>query len=358
MKIVFIVRNTLFTVRGGDTVQVQETAEGLRNAGVEVDIRMASEKIDYTVYDGLHFFNITRPADMLLHIQKSRKPFVVSTILINYALYDKYQRPGLTGKLLSLFPAQTVEYIKAAGRFITGRDKLVSIDYLWKGQRASIREVLQKAKAVLVQAKEEYDDLVLAYGIKPVFFLVRNGISTTVFKQPATIARQANLVLCAARIEGIKNQLNLIRALNNTEYELVLAGNAAPGQQAYYRQCKHIAAANVSFTGHLCQQELAAYYALAKVHVLPSWFEVCGLSSLEAAAMGCNVVITDNGYARSYFKDAAFYCDPSSPESILKAVKMAAVSDAGTGLQQTIAENYSWQKTAADTLAVYKKLFY
>lgn len=358
MRIAFIVRNTLFTVRGGDTIQVQETADGLRNAGVEVDIKLASEKIEYSMYDGLHFFNITRPADMLLHIQKSKKPFVVSTILINYALYDKYQRPGLTGKLLSFFPAQTVEYIKAVGRFITGRDKLVSIAYLWKGQRNSIRDILQKAKAVLVQATEEYEDLVLAYGISPGYFLVRNGINGSLFYKKDNLSRQSNLVLCVARIEGIKNQLHLIKALNNTEYKLVLIGNAAPGQQAYYRQCRTIAAANVSFIDHLPQQELAAYYASAKVHVLPSWFEVCGLSSLEAAAMGCNVVITDNGYARSYFKEAAFYCDPASPESILKAVSLAAASEADTGLQQSIPANYSWQQTAADTLAVYKKVLY
>ena len=92
MKIVFIVRSTLFTARGGDTIQVEETAANLRNLGVAVDIKKASEKINYNDYDLLHFFNIIRPADILLHINRSGKPFVVSTILVNYALYDNMQK--------------------------------------------------------------------------------------------------------------------------------------------------------------------------------------------------------------------------------------------------------------------------
>lgn len=358
MKILFIVRSTLFTAKGGDTIQVQETAANLRKAGVLVEIKKASEKIDYDAFDVLHFFNITRPADMLVHISRSGKPFVVSTILINYALYDKYQRKGLAGKLLAVFSAPGIEYAKVLYRFLTGRDKLVSLPYLWKGQQGSIKEILQKARTVIVQAKEEYDELVKLYDIRPDHHVVHNGVNTGLFKNTATVNRTNNLVLCVARIEGIKNQINLIRALNNTAYRLVLIGDAAPGQQGYYRQCKTIAASNVSFINHLPQHELTAYYAEAKVHVLPSWFEVCGLSSMEAAAMGCRVVITDNGYARSYFEEAAFYCDPAKPESILQAVEMAMESDDDEGLQQKILNNYSWQKTATDTLAVYKKIIH
>jgi len=357
MKIAFIVRSTLFTARGGDTIQVQETASSLREAGIEVDIKLASESIAYAAYNGLHFFNITRPADILMHIRRSNKPFVVSTILINYALYDKHYRRGLAGKVLSIFSAPGIEYAKALYRFVTGRDKLVSIAYLWKGQQGSIKEVLRKTSAVLVQATEEYDDLVKLYGISPAHYIVHNGINEYLFQHHKTVVRKKNLVLCVARIEGIKNQYNLVRALNDTGYQLILIGDAAPGQQAYYKQCKAIAASNISFIDHLPQHELTAYYASATVHVLPSWFEVCGLSTLEAAAMGCRVVITGHGYARSYFGEDAFYCDPEDPESILKAVEKAMAKDDDNRLQQKVLQNYSWKKTAADTLAVYKTVF-
>ena len=355
MKIVFIVRSTLFTARGGDTIQVEETAANLRNLGVAVDIKKASEKINYNDYDLLHFFNIIRPADILLHIKRSDKPFVVSTILINYTLYDKHHRHGITGKLFTFIPASGNEYAKALYRFLTGRDTLVSISYLWKGQKRSVTEILKKTKAVLVQAREEYKDLVKLYGVIPDYYLIHNGVNACLFHYSKTVNRVKNMVLCVARIEGLKNQYNLIKALNNTAYTLVLIGDAAPNQKGYYQQCRDIAAGNVSFINQLPQPQLADYYAAATIHVLPSWFEVCGLSSMEAAAMGCRIVVTDNGYARSYFEDDAFYCDPAKPESILQAVELAMNTDYDNGLQKKIRENYSWKKTAADTLAVYKK---
>jgi glycosyltransferase involved in cell wall biosynthesis len=355
MKIAFIVRSTLHTGAGGDTIQVEETACHLRKMRVEVDILKANEKINYASYQLLHFFNITRPADILVHVQRSKKPFVVSTILVNYALYDKQQRPGMAGKLFKLLPADGIEYVKTLYRCLLGKDRLMSISYLWKGQRHCIREILKKATAVLVQDKNEYTDLVRWYQVAPPFAIIHNGVNHGLFKTGNVVNREDDLVLCVARIEGLKNQYNLIKALNNTHYKLLLIGNAAPNQKKYYRECRKIAAANISFINYLPQQELIQYYAKAKVHILPSWFEVCGLSSLEAAAMGCRVVITGNGYAGSYFNDAAFYCDPSQPRSILQAVDKAVAAKSNGELQKKIIHNYTWQKTAADTLAVYKK---
>lgn len=356
MKIVFIVRVTLYKVPGGDSIQVEETAWHLRKAGIEVDIKKADEKIDYSNYNLLHFFNITRPADILKHTRRSAKPFVISTILIDYSDFDKINRRGITGWLLNLFSADGIEYIKTIYRWLAGKDKLVSAAYLWMGQRRSIREILSRTKEVIVQSENEYTDLVKRYGVSPVYSVIQNGVNTDLFKNTGkTIRRESDLVLCVARIEGIKNQYNLIRALNNSGYRLLLIGNAAPNQKNYYRQCRSIAAANISFIDHMQQEQLIQYYSTACVHVLPSWFEVCGLSSLEAAAMGCQVVISDRGYARAYFSNDVFYCNPSQPETILQAVHDAATANPNNSLQKRVLENYSWQKAAEKTISVYKK---
>jgi glycosyltransferase involved in cell wall biosynthesis len=355
MKVLFIVRSTLFSIRGGDTVQVEETARELRNAGVEVEIKKTNERIIYDSYDLLHFFNIIRPADILVHIKRSMKPFVVSTILIDYSAYDKLQRSGITGKLFKSLPADSIEYLKTVCRVLMRKDRLASISYLWKGQRRSIKQILRQTKCVLVQAEKEYTDLVSRYRVTPPFHIIHNGVNTALFQSGNTIKKEDNLVLCVARIEGIKNQYNLIKALNNTEYKLLLIGNAAPNQKDYYRQCQKIAAPNISFINYLPQEQLLPYYAAAKVHVLPSWFEVCGLSSLEAAAMGCRVIITNNGYAASYFNGEAFYCDPSKPESILASINTAMAAKSNGELQKKGFKNYTWQKTAEKTLSVYKK---
>jgi len=358
MKIGLITRSTLMSEKGGDTVQVLQTAQWLRQLGVQADIISTSNTPDYSKYDLLHFFNIIRPADILHHIRRFNKPFVVSPVLVDYSEYDKFYRKGLPGLSFRFLSADTIEYLKAIARRIKGKDKIRSLSYLWRGHRKSIREILNRSALVLPNSNLEYERLTQLYSKTLPYITVPNGIDENLFRPNPTIKKDPNLVVCAARIEGIKNQLNLIRALNDTEYTVVIIGAPALNQMDYYRRCRNIAGKNIIFLDHLSQKELVQYYQKAKVHILPSWFETCGLSTLEAAAMGCNVVITDKGFTREYFEDFAFYCDPSSPASILEAVENAASSPARQGLQEKILNCYTWKKAARETLKAYQKILY
>jgi glycosyltransferase involved in cell wall biosynthesis len=170
------------------------------------------------------------------------------------------------------------------------------------------------------------------------------------------IEKNDKLVISVARIEGIKNQLNLIKALNGTAYKLLIIGAPAPNQVCYYNMCKKTAKNNITFIDHLPQHELVTYYEKAKVHVLPSWFETTGLSSLEAAAMGCNVVITDKGDAKEYFGDDGFYCDPASPLSIYDAVEKAASAPLNISLKDRVQRHYSWKQASLKTLQSYYQI--
>jgi glycosyltransferase involved in cell wall biosynthesis len=356
MKVAFITRSTLYKVPGGDTEQVVQTAKCLEEIGMKADIRLTDEQINYRNYDLLHFFNIIRPSDILYHATKSNKPFVISPNLIDYSEYDKKQRRGISGLIFQLFSADTNEYLKTLSRWLLNKDVLKSKSYVRMGHKKSIREILKKTSLVLPNSDSEQAFLKRTYSIERPYHVVPNGINTNLFVPNGPLLKDNDLVVCAARIEGLKNQLNLIKALNNSSFTVLIVGEPAPNQNRYYKKCRGIAADNIIFTGRLTQKELAAFYRRAKVHVLPSWFETCGLSTLEAAAMGCNVVITDKGYTREYFGDDAFYCDPSDPASILNAVKQASKSDCRKELQRKILNNYTWQRAAAVTLKAYKKI--
>jgi glycosyltransferase involved in cell wall biosynthesis len=260
----------------------------------------------------------------------------------------------LAGKVLRLFPATANEYIKTIARWILKKDHLQTTSYLWKGQNKSIKEILQKATLLLPNSEAEYQKIEELYGVKKKYSVVHNGIDRSLFSHLKGIKRDDKLILSAARIEGRKNQLNLIKALNNSDYTVLLTGLPAPNQKKYYDECKRIASKNIIFCGRVPVNVLLDYYRKAKVHVLPSWHETCGLSSLEAAAMGCNIVITEKGFTREYFGDDAFYCDPGDPESIFNAVENAAQSDCHTVLQQKILDHYTWQQAAACTLIAYQ----
>ncbi len=355
MKVAFITRATLYKVPGGDTEQIIQTTRHLNNTGIEADILLTDQAIDYNKYDLFHFSNIIRPSDILYHIKRCHKPFVISPNFIDYSEFDRKERKGLSGRILSLFSRHGHEYLKTIGRWVLGRDILRSKSFITRGQKGSIIKILRSSSMVLPSSSAEMDDLRKSFHTQTPFSLVPNGIDSTAFV-PNGLPKNGKLVVCAARIEGIKNQLNLIRALNNSEFLVTIIGDAAPGQNKYYQNCRQLAAENIRFSGRLSHRELAAVYKQAKVHVLPSWFETCGLSSMEAAAMGCNIVVSDRGFVREYFGIDAFYCDPADPESILEAVRKASAAPLKRRLQEKILENYTWEKTTEATIRAYKKI--
>jgi len=354
MKVSFISRATLYSDKGGDTMQLVQTAAQLRRLGIAVDIFTADQKPDYTAYDLLHFFNIIRPDDILPHIARTEKPFVVSTIFVDYSEYEKKAKRGPSAILFKFLSPYFIEYLKVLARFFVNGEKIKSIYYLLHGQKQSIRKIVKNAGMLLPNSQSEYDRLSLSYGIKKEYRIIPNGIDRTLFIPGSTdVQRDDHLILCVARIEGRKNQLNLIRAMANTAYRLILIGARSTNQMNYYEQCKRAATPNVQFIDFLEQQSLLDYYRKAKVHVLPSWFETTGLSSLEAAAMGCNIVATRKGDAYEYFKDHAYYCDPESPDSIFQAVDKAASNSVPAALSSLVREQYNWEIAAKKTFEAY-----
>jgi glycosyltransferase involved in cell wall biosynthesis len=356
MKVAFISRSSLFTAKGGDTIQMQETARHLKDWNVAVDIRLTNEKINYREYDLLHFFNLTRPADILYHIKRSKTPFAVTPLLIDYSEFDQQYRKGISGKIFRYLSSAQIEYFKSIARFIKGQEKIRSVSYLLKGYDRSIKYILLKAAMVLPNSKREYQNLVQLYSLSPSFSIIPNGIDTDLFSSTVNKEKDPNLILSVARIEGLKNQLNLIKAVNDSRFQLFIIGDAAINQTGYYKKCKKTASKNVHFIDHLPQQELIQYYQKAKVHILPSWFETCGLSTLEAASLGCNVVITNRGYASEYCNGHAFYCDPSSPVSIREAIEKASEKNGNKNFREKIFSNYTWKNAAQKTFDAYKKI--
>jgi glycosyltransferase involved in cell wall biosynthesis len=326
--------------------------------GIRTEIKLTNESISYNHYDLLHFFNLTRPADILFHIRRAALPFVVSTILIDYSEYDKYHRRGLSQKLFRYFSSDAIEYMKVIFRWLKGNDNIVSLSYLLRGQNKSVLEIIRKADLLLPNSNSEYTRLTKMYSGEKTHLIIPNAVDGDLFRFNKDTRKDPGLVLCVARIEGIKNQLNLIHALKNTRFKLLISGSHAPNQRRYYKACRDAATENIHFIEQMPQEELVAYYREAKIHVLPSWFETTGLSSMEAASMGCNIVITDRGDTREYFGNHATYCSPDSPVSIYEAVERASILTGNEALRIKIARDYTWQKAGLNTARGYKKILY
>lgn len=354
MKVAFIARSTLYTVFGGSSVQILQTARYLKYHGVDVSIYLAHQKVKYQNFDIIHFFDLIRPSNILRHIGQTETPFVITPILVDYSEFDKTQRKGFSGILFRTLSSNKIEYLKTVGRWIFRKDTLPSKSYLWKGHSKSIKTILKKAAMILPNSKSEYNRLVQQYKIEKQYHIIPNGVDLNLFNDSKADLKDKNLVICVARIEGIKNQLNLIKAINDTNFTLMIIGAPSYIQKKYYSKCKKIASTNIIFLGDLPQSALVAFYKKAKVHVLPSWFETCGLSSLEAASLGCNIVITEKGFTRDYFEDSAFYCNPADIDSIYNAIKTAASAPPNKDLQHKVLQRFTWEEAAKHTFQAYK----
>jgi glycosyltransferase involved in cell wall biosynthesis len=356
LSVVMITRSTLYRIPGGDTVQVTETASHLRKLGVNVDIKLTDESIVYEKYNLIHFFNLIRPADMMIHIRRSGKPYLISTIFVDFSEFDRVYRKGISGLIFRLFSSDAIEYIKTISRWIKGVDKLMSKDFIWKGQRSSVQELLANASLILPNSENEYLRLKARYRFSKDHMVIPNGVNRSWFILDSTKEKDPKMVLCVARIEGVKNQLNLIKALNGTDFQLYLIGAPTPNQPNYLKACELEAGNNIHFLGHLTTEAIQTYYQTAKIHILPSWFETTGLSSLEAAAMGCQVIISDRGDAKEYFTDLAYYCNPVSTESILAAIQKASIEKIDPKLREKVVAKFCWENAASETLQGYLKV--
>jgi len=352
-------RSTLYSSPGGDTTQIEMTAKHLKALGINVEIVLADKKIEYEKYDLIHFFNIIRPDDILCHIKKT-KPFVVSTIFVEFTEFDKLARRGISGLLFKILTPWQIEYIKCVARFIIKGDKIKSKYFLLHGQYKSILHIAKNASLLLPNSHSEYKRLEKQLRRSFPYKKVVNAIDPDVFKD-SVLEDNAykNHILIVGRIEGGKNQLNVIKALRGTEYELTMIGKPAVNQMSYYRECRKAAYnhANVHFVEeHIEHEKLVSIYKAAKVHVLASWFETTGLVSLEAAMMGCNIVITKKGDTEEYFDNLAFYCEPDDIDSIKNAIAKAYHSPENYKLKALIKDNYNWANTAKQTLAAYNSV--
>ncbi len=155
-------------------------------------------------------------------------------------------------------------------------------------------------------------------------------------------------LLCIG-VGGRKNTDKIIKAFNKIrnkyDLELVLIGNP----KSYNQE-------NIIFTGHVPKEELPIFYSGAESLVYLSLYEGFGLPILEAFACHCPVVTSNLGSMKEVASSAAVLSQPESIDSIsdgiLKILKNRN-SYISKGIKRV--KNFSWQKTAAHTLKVYKE---
>ena len=99
---------------------------------------------------------------------------------------------------------------------------------------------------------------------------------------------------------------------------------------------------NVTYMGYISYDTMLDLYKRAKVFALPSIYEGVGVVALDAAAMGCDIVITRLGGPKEYYNNMAVEVNPYSIDEIGLAVSQLMQGQTfQPDLRKYILENYS-----------------
>jgi glycosyltransferase involved in cell wall biosynthesis len=363
MKILFCVRHNFYSSQGGVVVQILKTKEYLERLGVCCDLTTTALGVDYSKYDIVHLTDLTWVYDNIVYLRELknfRGKKVLSTIYWPFDDYASNGAPLIQKLVFRALGINGLEYAKTIAKYIVQKDA-VYIEGLKKSYLRNQKEIVDSVDWLLPNSRMEIDALNHRLGLrKDNFTVVNNAIDTAAFDaivKNALVEKQDNSITFVARIDPRKNQLNFLEAIKETPYKVKFIGNTI-NHRRYYERLRRVAEkrGNVEFISQISQDEVFKHMLGAKVNVLTSWIETPGLVSIEAGYAGCNLVVTDKGSVRDYFRDYAFYCMPDDVSSIRSKTIMAMESEFNEDLRSLIGEQYTWEKAAEQTLGCYQRL--
>ncbi len=157
-------------------------------------------------------------------------------------------------------------------------------------------------------------------------------------------------------IEAFSNYINLSKDRN---LKLVIAGKKGLSYSIYKKKVEDLKIENkVIFTGYIPVNHMPIFYNACEVFVYPSFYEGFGLPPIEAMACGTPVIASSLTSIPEIIGDAAYYINPHSIDEITSSLtKVLNNQDLKRnlikkGLKKS--SEYSWNKTAKETLDAYK----
>jgi hypothetical protein len=358
LRVFFGVRADLNSCPGGDTAQVLGTAQWLRTLGVDVTVG-GPEVRDLSGFDLVHLWHLERAHETYVFLERARaagRPVALSPIY--WSACPGAEPAGPPSVMRGLAEnAKNLVRLASAGSAAARSAVLTALSAGWRRAR---RELLASASLLLPNSRAEAalvsaELSALGPGAAPLVRVVVNAIDDAecrlVLHEPASASRAG--VVCVGHFDVRKNQLALIRALCGSGIGLTLVGGPRRNHEAYYRACRAAAGRDVVFAGPLSPTDALRRMRAALVHACPSRLETPGLVNLEAATMGCGVVLPDCPPVREYFGGLGEYSGPS-PASLRSAVERALSAPPDPRLGTMALERYTWRAAAEQTLEAYR----
>jgi len=314
------------------------------------------------------------------HIVKpliNKEPYRSASITLKFSLYSllnnlKYDIVHSQG--LNCFIGMN---IITAHAFKSLQDKIVKGSYDFKDYFME-RLVFNQAKVIIAPSNLAKKSLVKFYKIpEDKIRVIYHGVDIEEFS-PATPSERHNLrkkygmnddsfvILFIGEFKR-KNLDDVLMALSklNKNIKLIVVGGKRAGDKTYYmKMIEHLKlTSRVLFYDFVSQKQLLELYRISDIYILPTLYDTFGLTVLEAMAVGLPVIVSRRAGVSELLLNTSveeyFILNEISVEGIRKRLELLMSDETlrrKLGLiARKIAEKWTWQKTAEETLKIYEE---
>lgn len=315
-------------------------------------------------YDAIHY-QYFHPFFCTLPDKKPARKVVLTIHDLIPLIYPKVYKAGMKGKINFWHQNKNLKNIdriitisetskKDIVRFLSYPEDRIDVIYL------AHRDIFRK-----LEGKDWKSEITKRYGLPGSFVLYVGDINYN--KNISTLIKACDsldvilVIVGKQALEIGKESLN--KPVGVMDWVRFLFGKIHP-EVAHLKELSNLFSKSkkVVRLGFVPDDDLVVLYNLATVYAQPSFYEGFGLPLLEAMACGTPVLASNIGAHKEIALDSALFFDPYS------------VSDLEDKLKRIIAEknlredlinkgfervsNFSWEKTARNTLKVYEKVLF
>ena len=235
---------------------------------------------------------------------------------------------------------------------------------------------LERAAAILTDCNFVKKELVETFGLNPERVTpVLLGVSSDFYPRQPSACKGflgehglafGRYVLSVGTLEPRKNIPALIDAYSmlpadlQQQFPLVLVGMRGWLSSGLEARMKPLVERGViKPLGYVADEMMPLVYSGAAAFVFPSLYEGFGLPPLEAMACGAPVISSESSSLPEVVGDAGLLVDPLNVDALAESLRSVledrafAEALAQKGVKR--AAGFSWKKTAAETIAVYRR---
>jgi glycosyltransferase involved in cell wall biosynthesis len=246
--------------------------------------------------------------------------------------------------------------------------------------RILIRNAIKKADYILTDSHYSAEQIVKKFPfVENKIQVIYLGLNHDLFRASSNpentadeISQHYNLhssrfLLCVATLNPRRNLERLLQAFNlyinrtnDKDLCLVIAGCRGWKDSSIFSLYERLSLQNrVHFLNYVPENDLIKLYQSASALICPSLLEGFGLPVLEALACNTTVLCSNTTSLKEIAQDSTFQFNPTRIESIYDAIiefqqdETAVKQKKELGLQR--AQQFNWEKTAQQTIEVYRR---